>query len=160
MDGSFEQVGERPGREHEQLYHFLGTWRSEGMLKESPLGPGGDFFQTVNCELLPGDFFLLFRSKQKGPMGDVFAVGVWGYDSEKNVYTHHSFNSLGRANLEIGTQEGDAWIFLAEFPLDQKAVRTRFIDRVVGYQLHMTGEVSINGGPWVGIMEGTATKIA
>ncbi|MBI4446297.1 MAG: DUF1579 family protein [Acidobacteria bacterium] len=160
IDGTFQHSGQGPGREHEKLYYFPGSWHSEGKLIESPLGPGGYFSQTVDCKLLPGGFFLLFRSKQNGPLGEVYGVGVWGYDSEKKVYTHHSFNSRGSAKLETGTLEGNAWIFLAEFPLRQKRMKTRFIDRVIGNQLQMTGELSVEGGPWVSIMEGTATKIA
>jgi hypothetical protein len=128
-------------------------------LYESPLGPGGPFTQTVDCEFLPGRFFLLFRATQDGPMGNLSSVGVWGYSAKDRAYTHHSFNSFGTARLETGSFDGNAWNFRAEFENNSQLIRTRFIDRVASpNRLEMTGEVSVDGAPWMTVMEGTAER--
>src|SRR5262245_30131968 len=146
--------------EHQRLQMFVGTWKSEGEMKPSPLGPGGKFSATVRCESVQAGFFLLFRSTLNGPAGETTGLSIWGYDPDRNVYTNQSFGQNGKIRIETATVEGSDWPWMGEITIEGKTIKTRYLDKLIsGDSLLMTGEISVEGGPWAIIMEGKATKI-
>ena len=62
----------KPGPEVKKLGYFVGTWTSEGELKENPFGmPAGKFTSTDKCEWFSGGYQVVCHSTGKGPMGAV-----------------------------------------------------------------------------------------
>ena len=48
-----------PGPEHKRLEAFAGTWKMEGTMEPSPLGPGGKFTGTETCRMFEGGYHLV-----------------------------------------------------------------------------------------------------
>ena len=65
----------KPGPEVKKLGYFVGTWKSEGELKENPFGmPPGKYAGTDNCEWFHGGFQVVCHSSAKGPAGAMHSV--------------------------------------------------------------------------------------
>src|SRR5688572_18950405 len=76
----------KPGPEQERLGYFVGKWTVEGEMKPGPMGPGGKFTASDNCEWFEGRFSVVCRSEGKMPMGPSKSLGILGYSTEEKVY--------------------------------------------------------------------------
>ena len=146
--------------EHARLKYFIGKWNFEFDMKPGPFGPGGKVTGTDRNELLPGGFFLVLHSDGRGAMGEMKGLAVMGYDGEAKVYTFHAFNNLGHFEASRGTVQGDTWNWTSESMMDGKSMKSKFIIKEespssYSYKLHVAAE----GGEWLGVMEGKATKV-
>lgn len=151
----------KPGAAHKKLGYFTGKWTSTADMKESPFGPAGKMTFTDNVAWLPGGFFLVSRSKGTGPMGDMTAITVMGYNEEEKVYFYHAFNSLGQAEYSKGTVEGDTWNWASESKIGGKVVKSRFSIKELpprAYSYHW--DMLDDAGKWSTLMEGKTTKVA
>ncbi len=149
----------KPGPEHTRIGYFVGKWTGEGEMKESPFGPAGKFTSTEHNEWLPGGFFLVMHSEEKGPMGEGKALAVMGYNSEEKVYTYSAFNSMGMTESAKGRVKGDTWTWRSESKLGGKPMKTRFtIKEVSPTSYTYKFETSADGKTWSTVMEGKATK--
>jgi hypothetical protein len=96
-----------PGPEHKRLGYWAGTWTGSAEVKESPFGPAGTVTMLETNEWHPGGYFLVSRTKEKGPMGDSQGVAIMGYDREDQVYTYYAVSSVGYSVFAKGKVEGD-----------------------------------------------------
>ncbi len=72
----------KPGPEVKKLGYFVGTWKSEGELKENPFGmPPGKYAGTDNCEWFHGGFQVVCHSSAKGPAGAMHSIGIIAYNT-------------------------------------------------------------------------------
>lgn len=150
----------QPGPEVEKLGYFVGAWSTEGEMKESGLGPAGKVSGRDMCRWMPGKFFVTCRLEHKGPMGQVMALGVMGYDPEKKVYTSASYNNLGMTETATGTFENETWVWSSDRILGGKPVRSRIVmsdTTPSGYKFRW--ETSENGKSWKTTMTGNVTKL-
>ena len=102
--------GPKPGPEQKRLEVFVGNWTSEGEAKPGPAGPGGKVTGIDRNQML-GGFFIDRRWEQKGPMGDLKGVHIFGYDPVKKTYFTVGFDSAGGFDSGTITVSGNTWPF-------------------------------------------------
>src|SRR5918992_5921371 len=78
----------QPGPENKNLEHFVGTWKMEGTMEPSPMGPGGSFTGTETCRMFDGGFHLVCDSEGSGAMGPMKGHMILAYDRGAKVYRY------------------------------------------------------------------------
>jgi hypothetical protein len=128
-DTAFSQFGKAPqlSPELKKLDYFVGTWKTVGQMKPSPMGPAGTFTSTDHYEWQKGNFFLIGHSDFKSRMGDGVELSVLGYDPASKLFIYHSFSSAGEQESATGTLQGNTWTWNAV----QSAFRWRYIQKVL-----------------------------
>src|SRR5262245_31743251 len=116
-----------PAPELKKLDYFVGTWKSTGELKPSPMGPGGKFTSTERNEWMPGHFFLVTHGDASGVIGHVIETAYFGYNAEDKNYTYDAFNSMGEAEHFKGNVEGDTWTWSSTEKMGGQTMKARFI---------------------------------
>ena len=158
----WSQMPAKPGAEVKKLEYFAGTWTTDATIGQGPWGMGGKFSSTNTTEWMEGNFFLAGHADFKMPPelgGDGKAVSYLGYDTEGNVYTFDSFNSLGRRQASKGTLSGDTWTWNSTQNYGGQDIQQKMTMKVLSpssYSMKM--EVSLDGTNWMTFMEGKATK--
>ena len=148
-----------PAPELAKLDYLAGTWTGDADLKPGPMGPGGKITSTDEARWMEGKFFLVMHSKFTGAMGDGTSLAIFGYDSDKKVYTYNEFNSMGQSNHSEGTVNGDTWTWNSDENMGGHAFKGRFTMKALtptSYTYKF--EVSQDGSNWTTAMEGKATK--
>lgn len=129
IDVQVSQQTSTPDSALKRLNVFVGKWNTEGQIKESPFGPAGKLIGTDTYEWLAGGFFLIHRVDVR--MGDLKneSIELIGYDTSRNTYPMHSFDSQGnttamKANVtdNIWTFTGEAMRFTGVFSHDGKSI--------------------------------------
>jgi hypothetical protein len=105
---SLEQT-RKPSREHERLNIFVGRWKTEGMVSQSPSRTAMALVAIDTYEWLPGGFFLLHRVD--GHMGDdeVKTTEIIGFKASNQLYFSQSFNNQGNANTYQASLDEKVW---------------------------------------------------
>lgn len=109
------QVQNRPviGPEHRKLEAWAGKWKYSGTLKDSPLGPGGDFTGSDRAEWILDGQYLLGKGKDKGVYGGkpmtYEAVTVVWYDPTARNYRQRYFDNDGFQGDSTMTVSGNTW---------------------------------------------------
>jgi hypothetical protein len=156
-DTAFSQSGKaaRPSPELKKLDYFVGTWKTVGQMKPSPIGPGGSFTSTDHYEWQKGNFFVIGHSDFKSAMGDGVELSVLGYDPARKLFIYYSFSSAGEHESATGKLEGNTWTWNAV----QSAFRWRYIEKVLSpTSLMVRLEATQDGTSWSPIFEGTSNK--
>jgi hypothetical protein len=149
----------KPAPDLKKLEYFVGTWKSEGDLNPSPMGPGGKMTMTERNQWMDGGFFLTIHSEFTAVMGSGSGMAYMGYDTGKKVYTYDEFNSTGESQHSTGTVEGDTWTWIGEQHLNGNTRKTRFIVKTLSPTSYtFKFELSPDGKIWSTMMEGKATK--
>ena len=159
---AWAQMGGPPAPELKKLDYFVGTWTTEGMIAQGPWGAGGKFTASGTSEWMPGNFFLQSHSDSKMPAeigGDSKEVMLMGYDTQQNVYTYDSFNSLGRHESSKGTVTGDTWTWNSSANYVGMDIQQKMtIKQLSSTSYNMKYEISMDGKNWMPFMEAKATK--
>ena len=117
MSGGFVQAQMRerpkPGPELKKLRLWVGEWKYEGTLKDTPMGPGGKFVGKQTARMILDDLFLEITAEDKGTYGgkEITFKGVtiqW-FDTAKQVYLDQSFDNDGFASSGVTTVDGNTW---------------------------------------------------
>jgi hypothetical protein len=113
-DAQVSQQTSTPDPALKHLDAFVGKWKTEGQIKESPFGPSGKLVGTDTYEWLAGGFFLIHRVDVC--MGDQKneSIEMIGYDASSNTYPMHSFDSQGNSIAMQARIKGDTWTFTGE----------------------------------------------
>ena len=149
--------------EVQRLAYYLGTWRGEGETKGSPIGPAGKLSSTMTCDWFAGDFHLVCRGEERGPMGTRKFLNIRAYDEKTKAYTDYGISSLGESEYSAGgSMVGNKLTFVKDLDSDVKGKSTKL--RYTEVQMSPTfytyqAEVSKDGAPWTGIAEGKYTKV-
>jgi hypothetical protein len=152
----------KPGPEVKKLGYFVGTWKSEGELKENPFGmPPGKFSSTDKCEWFPGGYAVTCHSTGKGTMGAMHGLGILAYNGEDKVYTYYGVDNRGMAGLSKGNVDGNKWVYTSEEKMMGKTVHGRYsMDTSSADSYTFKYETSEDGQNWTTVMEGKTTKAA
>ena len=151
----------KPSPEHARLGYFVGNWKVEGELKPGPMGPGGKFTSTDNCEWFEGKYSVTCRSEGAMPMGPSKSIGILGYSPEQKVYTYYGVDNsnMTMASVPKGTVSGKTWTYTDEGTMGGQ----KFKSRVTINELSQTSysfrmEMQGTDGKWAPVMESKNTK--
>jgi hypothetical protein len=152
----------KPGPEHARLGYFVGKWAVEGEMKPGPMGPGGKFTTSDNCEWFEGRFSVICRSEGKMPMGATKSIGILGYSPEEKVYTYYGVDNtnMTMASVPRGTIQGDTWTYTDEGTMGGQKFKTRVTIKEASptaytFRMEMQGP----DGKWMPMMESKNTKV-
>jgi hypothetical protein len=151
----------QPGPEHQRLAYFVGKWKAEGVVKPGPMGPGGKFTSSDNCEWFEGRYSVICHSEGKMPMGQSKSIGILGYNTEEKVYTYYGIDnsSMTMASIPKGTVKGDTWTYTDEGTMGGKKMKSRVTIKELSpteytFRMEMQGP----DGKWAPMMESKNTK--
>jgi len=150
-----------PAAELQKLDVLVGHWVAEGTATFGPPGtPVTKWSETSDGEWMDGKYFMVTHSDMDlGPMGKGKEMAVYGYDTDKKLYTYTSFNSNGQAETSTGTVSGDTWVWNSDEHFGGQTFKGRFSMKVLSPTSYtMKFELSQDGTNWMTAMEGKATK--
>jgi Protein of unknown function (DUF1579) len=152
----------KPGAEVKKLDYFVGSWTVEATIGQGPWGAGGKFSSTDNTDWISGNFYTMGHGDFKMPPelgGDGKETTVMGYDTDQNVYTRDTFNSIGRHEAMKGSVSGDTWTWTNTANFGGQDVNQKMTLKILSpTSYNMKFEVSIDGTNWMPFMEGKVTK--
>jgi Protein of unknown function (DUF1579) len=151
----------KPGPEVKRLAYFVGTWNTDGDIKQNPMMPAGKMTSADKAEWFPGGFQVVIHSTGKSPMGPSHGLGILAYDAENKSYTYYGIDNSGFATLSKGSVDGKNWVFTDESKMGGKTYHGRYSmteDSPTSYSFKY--EMSEDGKSWSLIMEGKSTKAA
>lgn len=142
----------RPGAEHRRLDEFVGTWRTEGVIRAGEHGPEATFTATDRYEWMAGGFFLIHHVSARMGEGELTALEIIGYDPATGTYPMRSFDSLGNTGAHQAMLRDSVWTFTS--------ATERFTGRFSDDGSTITGlwEQSSDGTSWVPWMDVTLTR--
>ncbi len=152
----------KPGPEVKKLAYFVGTWKSEGELKENPFGmPPGKYASTDKCEWFSGGYNVVCHYTGKGPAGAMHGLGILAYNMQDKVYTYYGIDNMGMADLSKGSVEGDTWTYTSDMKIGDKTYHGRYSMTTSSPDSYTYKyETSEDGTNWTLSMEGKSTKVA
>ena len=149
----------KPGPEQKKLAYFVGSWKTEGEIKENPMMPAGKMTSTDNCEWFPGGFFVVCHTTGYSPMGASRGLGILGYSNEQKAYTYYGVDSLGFGEMSKGTVEASTWTYTSDEKMGDKIVHGRYsMNELSPTSYTFKYETSEDGQKWSLVMEGKSTK--
>jgi len=137
--------------------YYVGSWKLTGETKTSTFGPGGQkFASSERLEWLPGGFFLLARSYE----GEKWTqLTIIGYDENKKILTHTTYNARGEIEVMEGTEQGDTETWSGDGKVNGKSIKQRLIIKRVSPALYtFKFEMAPRDGDWSLVYEGQGTK--
>ena len=151
----------KPGPEHQKLAYFAGRWNSVGEMKPGPMGPGGRMTGTSTCEWFAGGFYLVCRSEGRSAAGPMQSLGIMGYSTERKRYTYYGIDNSGMGGDPAhGEVTGDTWSWEGEGLMGGQTVKSRYVMKVVSPDSYTWKfDVSVAGGAWTTVGEGTETRV-
>jgi len=152
----------KPGPEVKKLGYFVGTWMSEGDMKENSFGmPSGKFTSTDKCEWFSGGWSVVCHTSGKTPMGAMHGLGILAYKAEDKVYTYYGIDNMGMGGESKGNVDGNNWVYTADEKMGGKSFHGRYSIMVTGADSYnFKYETSEDGQKWNLMMEGKSTKAA
>jgi hypothetical protein len=149
----------KPGPEQKNLARFAGTWKMEGTMETSPLGPGGKMTGTEKCTMFEGGWHLVCDSKGKAPMGELTGHAIMTYDRNAKQYRYFSVNNMADAEMATGTLSGNTWTWTSTMDQGGQKLHSRFVIVEKSPTVHtFSWEMSMDGKTWKSMMNGTSTK--
>jgi hypothetical protein len=152
----------KPGPEHARLGYFVGKWTGEGEIKAGPMGPGGKFTSSDDCEWFEGHFSVICRSQGRMPAGPSKSIGILGYSPEEKVYTYYGVDNtnMTMASVPKGTVQGKTWVYNDEGMMGGKKFKTRVtIKELSPTEYSFAMDMQGPDGKWVPMMESKNTKV-
>ena len=149
----------QPGAEQKNLAAFAGTWKIDGKIEASPLGPAGTFSGTETCRVFEGGWHLVCDSTGNGPFGAMKAHAVMTYDRNAKEYRYFAVNNMPDAELATGVKSGNVWTWSSKMDAGGKTMHSRFVITEDSPNLHsVKWETSEDGKTWKTVMTGKSTK--
>ena len=152
----------KPGPEQARLGYFVGKWTADGEMKPGPMGPGGKFTASDNCEWFEGRYSVICRSEGTMPAGPSKSIGILGYSAEDKVYTYYGVDnsSMTMASVPRGTLQGNTWTYNDEGTMGGQRYKSRVTIKELSptkytFKMEMQGP----DGKWAPMMESTNTKV-
>jgi hypothetical protein len=151
----------KPGPEVQKLGYFVGTWKSEGDIKQNPFMPAGKFSSSDTCEWFAGGFHVVCRSTGTGPTGPVQSLGILAYNPEEKVHTYSGIDNSGMSTAAKGHVTGNTWTFKSEDKMGGKTYHGRYsMVTSAADSYTFKYETSEDGKKWMVMMDGKTTKAA
>ena len=129
--------------------------------KPGPMGPGGKMTETSTCEWFSGGFYLVCRSDGRGSSGEIHGLGILGYSSDRKRYTYYGIDNSGTGgDPAYGDVAGDTWTWEGESLMGGQTVKGRYVVKQLSPDKYSwKWEMSVAGGAWTPVGEGTDTRI-
>jgi hypothetical protein len=148
----------KPTAEHQKLAAFAGSWVGEETLHPSPWAPEkrqaiGRFENRMGVD----GMFLVTDYEEEREGNIVFrGHGVYGWDTKRERYTMHWFDSMGSSPSEtLGVWEGNKLTFTNQ----SNHGHGRYVHEIRDADNYrFTMENSRDGKEWALMMEGTYTR--
>ena len=141
--------------------YFVGKWTTEGEMKPGPMGPGGKFSSSDDCEWFEGGYTVVCRSEGTTPSGDSRSMGILGYSPEEKVYTYYGVNNtpMGMPSVPKGTFQDGTWTYTDEGTMGGRKYKSRVTIEEVSPTAY-TFQMAIQGGngKWLTVSESKSTK--
>lgn len=155
------KVSPKPGPEHQKLAGLVGTWTTAGEWVESPFGPGGKWWGSIDSEWFPGQFAVVRRLEEKDSTGvEAKSMNVIAYDKEAASYTWYGINSLGGTYSNKVEITGDALIMKSTAQEKGKTYQIRGTLTGLGTdKLTYVQEYSEDGTVWKHLAHSTDTRV-
>ena len=162
MQVAAAQAPTKPRPAHARQGYFVGKWNAEGEMKPGPMGPGGKFTASDNCEWFEGRYSVICHSEGTMPAGPSKSVGIMGYSVEDKVYTYYGTDNSGMtmASVPRGTLQGDTWTYNDQGTMGGQKYKSRVTIKELSptsYTFRM--EVQGPDGKWAPVMESKNTKV-
>ena len=149
----------KPVPELKKLDVFVGSWRLDGIMKPSSMGPGGSMTENETCQWMEGGFYLVCHSDYKSSMGNGVGLSVMGYSPDDKAFTYREFNSFGEFDDSRGSLDGDTWTWTNEEKMDGATMKGRFTIKMTSASSYtFTFDMSQDGTKWSTVMDGKASK--
>ena len=154
----------RPTTSKDQLppfnfeHYFVGKWKFEWEMPDSPIGPGGLVTGTEIYK--PGIDGRFFESEYegKGPQGPFHGRAVVIYQPANKVISRYETDSRGFTLLESGTMGGDLGGYVtiyyesAPFTLNGKVLRMKTTTQLLSPEHYrMKAQLAVDGGPFASV---------
>ena len=149
-----------PGPETKRLGDFVGTWKIEGEMQKSPMGPGGKTSATTTCAWFDGGFFLVCHVEGMTPIGKTKGLEIVGWDGDKKGYAFTSIDSVGMSTVATGTVAGNTWTYVNDQKMGKATMKSRFVlvqespDRN-----RMSWSISPDGKTWSELFRAEETRV-
>jgi hypothetical protein len=154
-----EPAARVPFAEVRRLGELAGTWKLEGQIQKSPMGPGGKSSAISKCAWFDGEFFLVCRAEGTSPMGKTSGMSVLGWDPERKVYTFFTIDSMGMTSTARGTVDGKTWTWSSEEKMGGKKMKSRFVLVQDTPDRNKTSwSISPDGQTWSELFSGEETR--
>ena len=151
----------KPTPEHKRLGYFVGTWKTEGKMEASEMGPGGKMTSIDTCSWFEGDFAVVCKGDGTSPIGPLKSLAILGYSPEDKVYTYLGTDSSGMAMTSVprGTRQGDTWIYNDESMMGGKKMKSRVtLKELSATEYTFKMDMQTPDGKWATVMESKSTK--
>lgn len=149
----------KPGAEQKALARFAGTWKIEGNLEASPMGPAGKMSGSEKCTMFEGGWHLVCDSTGTGPMGTMKGHAVMTYDRNAKQYRYFAINNMADAETATGTLSGNTWTWNGTMEQGGQKIHSRFTLVETSPTVHdVKWEMSMDGKAWKTVMTGKSTK--
>jgi uncharacterized protein DUF1579 len=151
----------KPGPEVQKLAYFVGRWNETAEVKPGPMGPGGKMTVASSCEWFAGGFYVVCKGDGTGPGGPTHGLGILGYSTERKRYSYYGIDNAGMGgDPSYGDLVGDTWNWDGESTMGGQQVKGRYtIKQVSPDSYTWKWEMSVAGGPWNAVAEGTDTRV-
>ena len=148
-----------PGAEQKNLAYFEGTWKMEGQMQASPLGPGGPTSGTETCKMFDGRWHLVCDSTGTSPMGPMKGHTLMTYDRSTKQYRYFAVNNMPDAEMATGGKSGSTWTWTSSMTMEGKTIHSRFVlTETSPTSYTMKWDMSEDGKKWTPAFEAKATK--
>jgi hypothetical protein len=132
-----EQEARKPGKFHELLKQFEGTWETKSEFQMGPDRPMMKSTGTETDKFTVGGLFLM--TDVKSEMGGMAfeAHSIWGYDEHKKKYTGSWVDNMSTAIWPFeGTVDAAGKVFTLTMegpdPMSGKTMKIKFIHEITG----------------------------
>ena len=156
-------VAPRPAPELDALKFLVGTWRCDGRIGATPMGPEHAFKATAKTTRDLDGFWYTIRYSEKKAKDHPFpvtAVLAWGYDPVGKAWVGTGIDSFGGWGATTAKGfEGDKLVFTGEEMLMGKKTPLReTLTRKSDKEVSMLREVSMEKGKWMMLQDMTCKK--
>jgi hypothetical protein len=149
----------KPSPELKKLDALAGTWKLDGAMKPSDMGPGGTMTENETCEWMEGGFYLVCHVDFQGSMGAGKGLSILGYSPDDKLFTYREFNSMGEFEDAKGTVDGNTWTWTSDEKMGGMSMKGRFTMKMTSSTAYnFMFEMSQDGTKWMNVMDGKATK--
>jgi Protein of unknown function (DUF1579) len=143
-----------PSPECRNLHLFVGKWNTEGETRASEDTPATKVAFVDTYEWLPGKFFLVHRADGQIGNEELSTIEFIGYDASSQMYSCHSFDSHGNADLFQANLRDRTWT------IEGESARFTGLFSNTGNILTGQWEQSSDGLNWLPWMDVKLTKIS
>jgi hypothetical protein len=164
------QIQDRPrvSPELRQLEALVGEWTYEGVVSDTPLGPGGKFAGKQTTQMVLDGLFQESRSEDKGVYGgkEIVYKGVnmtW-FDSSSKSFLSHGYDNDGFVTSGVMTISGSHWTTTgSQTDSKGKTYKNRFLTTLSADRKKriIKAELSADDGKtWIKYWDLEATKVS